>query len=145
MTMSRDRIKFFLPARYFQCRPSSNNMSRETCIRVLYQAFGLARCASIGLMERNRNGFDIVCRPSQFGRFITYRYTHSECVNGVRDLKPKLIKKPSLYDKLAEKANVHKDDVKAVLQAANITLDNCDYGGQDYVDVSNNDHLGSLT
>ncbi len=94
MTVSKDRVRFHLPPRYFQAGRSigSNGFRRDTMKRVLLRAFGIANEECDGLMDCSTSqGFIIECRPSQFARFIVYRHEANEGINGVRDLGPELV------------------------------------------------------
>ena len=92
---SRDRVKFFLPSRYFVRNRSrnSNGMDRRDCQDVLHQAFNIGDDRSRDLFEREPEGFWIVCRPSQFARFIVLRaqvIARAGGVNGISDLQTSL-------------------------------------------------------
>ena len=108
--MSLDRVKFYLASRYFQAHHTDNGMHREVCKKILTKAFGYPtgkRCASswTQVMDRGPGGFYIVCRPSQFARFIVYRNEDGNCINGIRDLEPGLFlpkPKKDVYTRLAE-------------------------------------------
>ncbi len=93
MTMSRDRIKFFLPSIYFQAqnRQTPNGLSRDRMAGVLTKAFGLTHMDSCNLMLEKSEGFDIVCRPSQFARFIVLRMDAGCGVNGIKNLHPVIL------------------------------------------------------
>lgn len=110
MSMSRDRVRFFLPYKYFQTtRTSQSTMSRATCIDVLTDSFGGQRAHWGRMMELYVEGFWIICRPSQFARFIIYRCQANECINGIKDLKAELIGQQDFYSQLARAAGVHID------------------------------------
>lgn len=126
MTHDRELIKFFLPSRYFvQTRTAHNNnaMRRETCVRVLREAFGQVpdRLGQpIGwatVMSQHNEGFSIVCTPAQFGYFIMYRYDADECINGIKDLRPEPYKHEDVYDQLANQFSVPKCTVKGLARA----------------------------
>lgn len=101
MAMSKDRVLFFLPRRYFlkeipMTGRKVNGLFCKDCVRLLHQSFGVQLGAGIDhlykLMEANPDGFYIRCRPSQFARFIVYRMkmleATTEASNGVRNLQP---------------------------------------------------------
>ena len=100
MAASKDRVTFYLPYRYFTSQHTTNGMTKETCMRVLNASFGMSASEMEGLMFANPSGFTIVCRPSQFARFIVFRDQADECINGIRDLCLKLgpaeVDKPKL-------------------------------------------------
>jgi len=137
MAMSQDRVRFFLPYRYFQTRPSSNAMSRDTCVRVLVQAFGNTACFWRSQMERHTDGFWIRCRPSQFARFIVHRHDADECINGVKDLRPAIVGEHDPYQRVADATGVDRNSVKRVLLAACWEPSACQ---DDEFDVSCNRH-----
>lgn len=153
MTMSRDRVTFFLPTRYFTGRASrgSNGMSRSTCIKVLSKAFGPpAQHCTVGgwteVFDLHQNGFNIVCRPSQFARFIVYRHDADECINGIKDLAPVLalpVVPETLYDNLAKqfaKEGVLHNVTKRLLCQANIENVALENTPDAWFDVSRNPH-----
>jgi hypothetical protein len=153
MSMSKDRIHFFLPNRYFQSIPRQNGMHRETCVEVLTKAFGqmplyqrlpkrgFPGCTSWEkLMDKNSDGFTIVCRPSQFARFIYYRYKADECINGIKDLRPELVPacdEPDELECIAAELDVSRKLVAEV--ACRLGHDDyCDDEPAEAVDVSGN-------
>ncbi len=92
MTMSKDRVRFTLPQRYFQgASRRPNGFNRITMLGILRGAFSMTHAESVGLMDHYPNGFEIECRPSQFGRFIVLRHDANEGINGVRDLEPRIV------------------------------------------------------
>ncbi len=81
MTMSKDRVRFSLGIQYLQA----------TCIdSVLHRAFGVSGKQIRKMLFCDRNSVDILCRPSQFARFLIYR-NDAKITNGFKDLNPKLI------------------------------------------------------
>jgi len=94
-------------------------MRRATCIEVLQKAFNMSPSESGGLMHSRSEGFEIICRPSQFARFIIYRHEAGECINGIRDLQPELVEADDRYTAIANSTGVHRAAVKLVLQAVN--------------------------
>ncbi len=112
MAMSKDRIRFFLPERYFS--NSNNGMSHDRCLQVLSKANGIANSSAPKLMRANPSGFTIMCRPSQFARFIFYRDKLGKCINGIRDLRLELIDKPDVYDDIAADTGLSRENVKSV-------------------------------
>lgn len=119
MVKSKDRVRFFLPGKYFQRHSTgTSSMERSVCKGILKRAFGLSSNDSHHLMQEWPEGFWITCRPSQFARFIVYRNDHGACINGIKDLRPKLVpEEPDVYSQLAETTGVCRQDVKAVLMA----------------------------
>lgn len=87
---SQERVSFFLAGRYFTEHNSQSGMCGKTCMYILERAFGMNASESLNFMKRNRNGFEIICRPDQFARFIILRSKHGNCINGIKDLDPKL-------------------------------------------------------
>lgn len=136
MSASKDRVRFFLAQRYFTGGP--NGMKRATCIDVLNRAF----CPSNGtgsswgaLMTAMPQGFSIVCRPSQFARFIIFRHEAGECINGVRDLKPTLFKPRDLYQRISDEFGISKSGVHRIAGMLKHEVD----GHENTLDVS--DHF----
>ena len=74
--MSEDRVRFFLHFRYYQQMGMNN---------VLCRAFGMDLDTVQELRRANDGGFWIVCRPSQFARFMIYRDA-AGINNGFKDL-----------------------------------------------------------
>lgn len=144
MTMSRDRVRFFLPRRYFQPHNNtSNGMWIDTCIRVLEKSFGTQDFGCFNwqtYLKHHTDGVWITCRPSQFARFIVYRCEADECINGVKDLQPQLQPETDLYTQIAKIAHVRREDVKAVLQAANYQGSFSPALNPNEIDVSTNEH-----
>ena len=127
MSMSHDRVKFFLPSRNFNGR--QGGFSKGTMKRVLWKAFGMSERTSDGLMCENFQGFWIICRPSQFARFIIYRAETGEGINGIKDLQPELFvpePKRDAYDLLSEAAGLGSQGfrmAKSVAGALGLTED----------------------
>ena len=111
MAMSKDRIKFWLGYTYLQ---------NHRIYGVLEQAFSMPRDETELRHRSNSEGFWIICRPSQFARFMFYR-NQAGLKNGFLDLKTELFvpKCPGtdLYDQVAEATGVARCDVKTVLLA----------------------------
>lgn len=107
MTMSRDRIRFALGHRYYQPSPTQNGMLDETCVDVMARAFNMGVCEARSLISAARRtgcNIEITCRPSQFARFIVYRYEADECINGVKDLEPQIVRRPrNIYERVADR------------------------------------------
>lgn len=120
MTNTQDHIQFFLPARYFSRSPNpSTGMRRQTCKDVLFRAFGMGHHASASLMNKRPYGFTILCRPEQFARFIVHRNDIGECINGIKDLEPKIVAAhDDNYGYIAEETGVGRHVVELVLKAA---------------------------
>lgn len=137
MAMSKDRVRFYLAARYFQSHRTSNGMTRDTCIRLLFKAFGMTSSQSLERMSRFHNGFWIKCRPSQFARFIVYRHQDGDCINGIRDLQPQLVEPVDVYAQIANETGVTHDTVRRVLRAAEYVPTT----RSDEIDVSKNPHM----
>ncbi len=95
----------------------------STCKEVLTKAFNMKLHEPAELMDANPGGFWITCRPSQFARFIVYRHEAGECVNGIKDLKPKIVKHRDIYDYIVEEVcgfggKSYRRLVKDILEAA---------------------------
>ncbi len=76
--MSRDRVKFNF---------CDNRQERHENIRAAIRAFGINTEQAGGAFEC---GSRIVCRPSQFARFIIYRIEEGITINRIAQLKPVL-------------------------------------------------------
>lgn len=120
MSTSKDRVRFFLPEKYFLNRPTQSGMTRSACIDVLIRAFGSNNWSAF--MTAQPRGFWITCRPSQFARFIVYRHQFGSCVNGIRDLMPELTRPMTVYERIGTAANVSADTAKRVLCAAGYSI-----------------------
>ncbi len=130
MAMSKDKVEFFLGHRYFD--GSCNGMREQMCNKILQESFGMLYNEIRGIMKEEPKGFHITCRPSQFARFIVLRHEAGECINGIRDLNPKIVDQPTdLYDEAATITGISRADVKRVayalgfsgLPAKKVTLD----------------------
>ena len=118
-----DRIKFYLPHRYFESgRGISNNaMSRDVCVEILQDVFGSPNGNPISswgcIMTSHPEGFSILCRADQFGMFIIERNERGRCINGIRDLRPKRVPEPDPVQELASATDLSREDVCCVLDA----------------------------
>ena len=83
-TMSRDRVHFTIPAQYLT-KADINNCLVET--------LGLDRAKLFG-MGRRDEPLHIVCRPSQFARFIILRHVKYGEPNNMACLNMRLIVSP---------------------------------------------------
>jgi hypothetical protein len=144
MAMSKDRIRFFLPFLYFQISMTRKGMHRVTCAQVLVKAFGHSVVYWYKIMDRSPEGFYIVCRPSQFARFIVFRAEAGECVNGIKDLEPKLLSPEDKYMIIADKAGVDYERTRLVMKVLESLeihkdkLDDIDVSGEPYIHISGN-------
>lgn len=140
--MSHDRVRFFLNECYY-----NTGCKKDAMRNILKRAFDLGQGHSPAYMAGSYGGFYIICRPSQFARFMIYRNEAGQ-KNGFMDLQAKLYQpKPprSPFDDLAEKTGVKIGDVMAVAGALNLSgcdvesalrAEDCD--GPPEVDVSKN-------
>ncbi len=118
-----DRIKFYLPHRYFEKgRSISNNaMNRDVCISILQDIFGSPNGnpnSSWGcIMTAHSEGFSILCRADQFGMFILERNERGRCINGIRDLQPKRVPESDPIQELASATDLKKEEIWRVLDA----------------------------
>ncbi len=118
-----DRIKFYLPHRYFENgRSISNNaMNRDVCIEILRDVFGNPNGnlnSSWGcIMTAHPEGFSILCRADQFGMFILERNERGRCINGIRDLRPKSVPEYDPIQQLASATDLKKEEIWRVLDA----------------------------
>ena len=74
---------------------------------------------SEGMMQQHPSGFSIICRPSQFARFVVYRYEADECINGMKDLRPVIVDAHEFdpQQEVADSVGVSKAVVMRVLAA----------------------------
>ncbi len=116
--MSQDRVRFWLPSNYY------NTGHSVIMCSVLRDAFGLSYGQSERVMKDNELGFWIVCRPSQFARFMIYR-NNAGIKNGFMDLKSELFTPLSdtqdVYRVLGDEINVRSGDVYKVTIALGLT------------------------
>ncbi len=143
--MSQDRVRFWLPSNYY-----NSGHSVAMCV-VLKKAFGMGHVASEDLMRGSELGFWIVCRPSQFGRFLIYR-NEAGIKNGFMDLKAALhvpTQNRDVYKTIGDLLNMSPSDVYKVTNALGFTSsdirEHLDTTGRDFgvaVDVSKNSHRG---
>jgi len=120
MAMSKDRVKFFLPSMYFQNHHTPRGMHKDICASILSRAFGMHESVWRAKMLEFPEGISIVCRPSQFARFIVYRIVEGECVNGVKDLKCSIVVPSNPYQIVADEAGTDEagTDEATVAQVA---------------------------
>lgn len=112
--MSKDRVRFFLGYQYY-----SNNNEILRMATVLGKAFGLDHVEAVKIMQTYTDGVWIVCRPSQFARFMIYR-NEAAIKNGFMDLHAELFTAPpkkDSYTMLAEAAGVDREDAKRIVLA----------------------------
>jgi len=119
--MSRDRVVFYLPSKYYQrdMTNRSNGMSLDGMSNVFAKSFGIEVGEAMEILtdSQNREGLGIICRPSQFARFIVNRAELKMGVNGIQDLRPKLMMEDEI-DPIAcasAELELHRNDVQAVL------------------------------
>lgn len=118
--MSKDRVRFFLGYTYY-----SNNNEILRMATVLGKAFGLDHVEAVKIMQTYTDGVWIVCRPSQFARFLIYRNA-AAIKNGFMDLRAELFSPPpkqDSYTMLAEVAGVDREDAKRVVLALSYSAD----------------------
>ncbi len=135
--MSRDRVRFFLHYRYYDDRINV----------VMYKAFGMDFDEVQKLRAGNAGGFWIICRPSQFARFLIYRDA-AGIANGFKDLNAALVdprQRQTIANHVCENApiGVTFATVKRILTLAGI--DPCTYVEKpctptDEVEVWKNNH-----
>lgn len=112
--MSYDRVRFFLSDCYY-----NSGCKRDAMRAVLNKAFGLSCDHSAQYMASTYGGFYIICRPSQFARFMVYRNEAGQ-KNGFMDLQVKLFTPEppkDVYTLLAEKAGITRDQAKRATHA----------------------------
>lgn len=99
-----ERVSFHLSPRYFAKASGarSNTCDFDTMLGVLSEAFRASRSRIRRMMEAHPEGFDLVCTPAQFGRFIAIRHERYKGTNGIKDLNPVLFtpepEAPSVLD-----------------------------------------------
>jgi hypothetical protein len=117
---------------------------------VLKKAFDMSMRYSQGYMAGTYDGFYIICRPSQFARFVIYRNEVGQ-KNGFMDLQAKLFTpepKKTPMEALAARAGVDPYLAQRVIRAMGMgdcdlkayisSAEDCD--GPPEVDVSMNKH-----
>jgi hypothetical protein len=88
MAMSTDRVRFTVPATRIW---KESSYRQETTTQRKYRNL-LKECFGLTENELPRGGdLVVVCRPSQFARFIVRRYEIDEIQNQFSELKPELI------------------------------------------------------
>lgn len=83
----------------------------------------------------NRNGFDIICRPSQFGRFMVYRMEIGTGINGMKDLNPQVFTPEDAIGRIARSSGVCREHVEKVLGVISV-------GGVSFDDLCLDDAKG---
>lgn len=90
MAMSKDRVEFLL-----QRSANNKKINVDDLIELVSETLGLTH-AEARAAAMSETGVVIRCRPSQFARFIIRRMEIGEkygsFTNGIRELRPKLIK-----------------------------------------------------
>jgi len=84
-TMSRDRVHFTIPANYL------HKTNIQLCIE---ETLGLRNASMLKAMARNDEDLHIICRPSQFARFIILRHVKYGEPNNMACLGMKLVVPP---------------------------------------------------
>jgi hypothetical protein len=116
MAKPKDRIQFFLPGRYFLDKCNHHNGMQKQDMAVAFEkAFGVSQMAFMQLTSENKHGFDIICRPSQFGRFMVFRYEIGYGINGMKDLEPKLMVPEDMPAKIARVSGICREHVEKVI------------------------------
>lgn len=130
MAMSKDRIVFFLPRRYYLhdvvgARKSFNGLRVNDCIILLQFCFGAEVGELHQVMRNNPDGFYIRCRPSQFARFIVKRMELLETTtggsNGIRDLNPRIEKGKATLGEIAGLLGLSPTGAQQVLTRLGMT------------------------
>lgn len=104
-----DRVRFWIDYRYFQQRGMYD---------VLKKAFNLDENRAMAAKTGPNDGFWIVCRLSQFARFMIYR-NEAGIKNGFMDLKADLFtpETPDYYTQLAKKFDIPREKVRVLIKA----------------------------
>lgn len=103
MAMSRDRVRFTVPSH----RINKHHREAEVCRNVIKSIFGL------DLEIAEWEDVTIVCRPSQFARFLIARNI-AGLTNGFKELKPEMFilkeeePKPIVYNVSKEHHDAHR-------------------------------------
>ncbi len=143
-TMSHDRVRFFISDNYY-----NTQHKKETLLDVLKQSFDLNKAPLGHYMAGCYGGFYIICRPSQFARFLIFRNA-AGIKNGFIDLQADLyVPEPKLspFDALSKKAGVDPTSVKKVVNAMGLGRNDVetaledDGDGPPAIDVSMNKYL----
>lgn len=96
MTMSTDRVRF---------KFNDNPKQEAENVAAAARAFGISRDRA---MTAFRNEGTIVCRPSQFARFIIYRIEEGVTCNRIAQLQP------TLFHEVEGHLDVSKNPAKGV-------------------------------
>lgn len=94
MAMSTDRVSFVLPYsgyNYNYSRSESMTSGQRALVKAAIVAFSIPQPAVIAAMN---NGVKIICRPSQFARFLILRNDFGGS-NDFKGLKAELIPAPT--------------------------------------------------
>ena len=106
MAMSRDRVRFTIQPRHFCGTSRDQGLFRD----ILYDVFGIDRAVTFSRMEEE---VTIVCRPSQFARFLIARNI-AGLRNGFQELKPEMFileeesPKPVVYNVSKRHHDAHR-------------------------------------
>jgi hypothetical protein len=121
--MSTDRVKFYIPSSYwYQMEPNgrrTHNREASKVVALLHDAFGITEKEFLALTSGVWTGITIICRPSQFARFLIYRNERG-IPNGFKELQPKLIggeDSEDVYTLLAKRAGLSREDAKKAAYA----------------------------
>ena len=99
--------------------------SKETRLEfsdVLKAAFDM-RCSEVSdlLNTLSLTDYWIICRPSQFARFIIYRNQKETLKNWVKELEPEIIPPPrTVYQKIVEETGHDAGTVNTILSRAGV-------------------------
>ena len=83
--MSRDRVHFTIP---------SNLLHKNTIQACIEETLGLSNRDNLRTMARNDEDLHIICRPSQFARFVVLRHVKYGEPNNMACLNMKLVLPP---------------------------------------------------
>lgn len=119
-TMSHDRVRFFISDSYY-----GNTRNKDALRCTLEKAFGMGMGMghSDNAMTGHYGGFYIICRPSQFARFLIFRDA-AGLKNGFKDLGANLyVPGPPQFpsDRVSKKTGVPVDLVMRVLRILNMS------------------------
>lgn len=134
-TMSKDHVRFFVGKRYFR---TTDEVTR--LYTVLQKAFDISKTQSSDLILKNEEGFFVVCRPSQFARFMIYR-DQEGIPNGFQDLRVELLKTDECdeYQDIANAAEVSRTVALRVLRAAGV-IEKPESPQKNCINVANRPH-----
>ena len=104
MSMSKDRVEIFLGSQYIR---GGSNRGEDGYRKLAEACFGLSPSQFDQMSQANPDGFTIICRPSQFARFLIMR-NEMGLTNDFKGLKPRLIPEVRIPEVINVAKNPHR-------------------------------------